>query len=180
MTTVVIFVNHSNHLGKVMAAIDSFVAEIKAELLQNLGPSPARSRDDLETNDFGNTRFGPEGTIVVGYLSNLFPLAIRVIGADEDMSILSNPLCHEIRTIMGLDLVSAQKYAEILESTLSGALVGDESGRRRIRRHAGQGRPKASSNIPEGFTKDLKTGEIRPKLRVGRRPASGADTGKEK
>lgn len=158
-----------------MPAIDTFVAEIRQELLQNLTPSPAKRREDLETNDFGQTRFGPDGTIVLGYMPNQMPLAIRVVGADEDMSIFTSVVCREIRTITGLDLATAQRYAEILDHTFP--FAAEDQGRRRIRRVAGSGQGrlrKGLDPVPEGFTRDLRTGEIRPKKKAGRKPGAGS------
>lgn len=58
----------------------------------------------------------------------------------------------------------------MIEMTMGGALVLDEAGRRRIRRAAaGPAKTTEDDDIPDGFVKDRRTGQIRPRLRAGRR-----------
>lgn len=150
-----------------MSAIEDLISQMKQELLADLLPSAPRRLAEIEKNQFGQRRFGSDGTVVIAYGLNGAPLKIVVIGSDEDPAVLDNVFVETVRTISLGDVSSAQRYAEVLEAVLGTALIADETGRRRIRRAAGQGRVKEA--VPEGFVRDQKTGKLRPRLRAGRR-----------
>lgn len=160
-----------------MSAIETLVSQMKLELLADLLPSTPRRLAEIEKNEFGLRRFGKDGTVVVAYAVNGAPLKIVVIGAD-DPNVLDNAFVESIRTISLGDVAAAQRYAEVLEAVLGTALIADETGRRRIRRAAGQGKPK--EEIPPGFIRDQRTGEIRQRRRAGRRAQITESNGVEK
>lgn len=149
-----------------MAAINELLSQIQQTFLQELTPSPARKLSEIGTNQFGQTRFG-EGNLIVGYSASDVPLTMKISGGDEDLSIFSQPFVDHVRMIELKDASTAQRLADIFEAMFGGALVLDEPNRRRIRRAAAQ-RP-GGSDVPDGMVRDRRTGELRERMRPGRR-----------
>lgn len=150
-----------------MADISALLSQIRQSFLQELTPSPAQKMSEVQKNGFGQPSFG-SGNLVIGYSVNATPLVMRVSGSNEDLGVFSSQHIDHVRIVNVGDVAQAQKLAEVLETLFGTSIVLDEP-KRRIRRFAAS--PARSSDIPEGFVRDPRTGEIRPKRRAGRKPA---------
>ena len=151
-----------------MAAIDQLLEQIRQTFLSDLVPSPARRVSELGVNQFGQPRFG-DGNLIVGYSSAGIPLTMKVSGSDEDLSIFTSPFIDTVRIVETKDTATAAKLADVLEALVGTAFVLDEPNRRRIRRAARQVSTSTNGDVPAGFVRDRSTGELRPRMKPGRR-----------
>jgi hypothetical protein len=150
-----------------MAAIDELLTQIRTSFLQDLMPGPSRKVAELGTNQFHQIKWG-DGNLIIGYNASGIPLTMKIVGVDgEDLSVLSSHFIDHVRIIETKDSATAQKLADIFEAAFGPALVLDEPNRRRIRRASRQ--TAANGDVPPGFVRDRTTGELRAKLRPGRR-----------
>ena len=149
-----------------MAAIDDLLAQIQQTFLQDLMPTPARKVSELPNNQFGQTRFG-DGNLIIGYNAADVPLTMKVSGTDDDLEVFQSPFVDHVRVIECQSTATAQKLADMLEAVVGTAFVLDEPNRRRIKRVARQ--TATSGDVPPGYVRDRRTGELRERLRPGRR-----------
>ena len=149
-----------------MPAINDLLSQIQQTFLQELMPTPARKIGEIGTNQFGQVRFG-DGNVIIGYNAAGMPLTMKVSGADEDLAVLQSPYIDHVRMVEVGDPATAQKLADMFESLFGAALVLDEPNRRRIRRAART--TSGNNDVPAGMIRDRVTGELRPRMKPGRR-----------